>query len=89
MSNIKENTKTDNVQMHIDKAYKFLDRYLPNPYVPKTEDYLKNKGQDISRSTINNVRNRNNERLDVLNALLIIAKQNKAQVEELKSLVKS
>lgn len=68
---------------HIDKAYTFLDDHLPATYSAATHNILKENGAEVSISIITNVRNRINERVDVLNALLQVAQKNKAQVEEL------
>lgn len=83
MTNIAEKKGKKNVQMHIDSAYAFLDEHLPVSYSAKTKKILTEKGIKVSGSIINNVKNRIHERLDVLNALLIVAKTNKAQIEEL------
>lgn len=87
MPNINEIKDTYNVQTHINKAYEFLDEYLPQTYRKRTQLFLKSKGINVSSSTINNVRNQSNQRLDVINALVAIAKEEKAQVEELIQLI--
>ena len=85
MTNITNNTKGKDVQSHIDKAYKIIDEYLPFNYV---EDVLKKlpKGNSITKSIIRNVKKKNSSRLDVLNAMVEVALDNKTQMAKLKKL---
>lgn len=85
MTNIITNNNKDDVQMHIDKAYDLIDTYLPTAYV---EEVLKKlpEGHSITKSMIRNVRAKLNNRLDVLNALVEVAKENQAQIDKLKKL---
>ena len=85
MTNIKENIETKNMRTHIDSAYKFLEDHLPTRYSLEVKDRLSEKGVVVSRTTITNVRNRTNDntRLDVLNELLSLAKEEEKQGEKL------
>ncbi len=85
MTNITNNTKGKDVQLHIAKAYKIIDEYLPFNYV---EDVLKKlpKGNSITKSIIRNVKKKNSSRLDVLNAMVEVALDNKRQMAKLKKL---
>ncbi len=76
------------MQTHIDKAYKFLDEHLPYEYVKEVKTELSKKGIDTSGTVIRNVRTGKSKRLDVLNALLIVAKQYKNEKEELVKILK-
>ena len=85
MTNILNNTKDKNVQLHIAKVYKIIDEYLPFSYV---EEVLKKlpKGTAITKCIIRNVKKRKSTRLDVLNAMVEVALDNKKQIATLKKL---
>lgn len=85
MTNILNNTKGDDVQLHITKAYKIIDQYLPFNYV---EDVLKKlpKQSPITKTIVRNVKKRKSTRLDVLNAMVEVALDNKKQMARLKKL---
>ncbi len=83
MTNIAEKKGKKNMQMHIDAAYLFLNEYLPPNYSPQVKAKLKLKGIEVTTSTVNNVRNKVHLKIDVLNALVEVAKNNQAQLEEL------
>jgi hypothetical protein len=85
MTNIANKTKGKDVQLHIDKAYKIIDEYLPFNYV---DDVLKKlpKGNTITKSIIRNVKKKHSSRLDVLNAMVEVALDNKKQMAKLKRL---
>lgn len=82
MANITNNNKLNDVRLHIDKAFVIIDEYLPSPYV---ERVIKKFAKDPpSKSIIRNVRSRLNDRIEVINALVEVALENKAAIEELK-----
>ena len=85
MTNILNNTKGGDVQLHIDKAYKIIDEYLPFNYV---DDVLKKlpKGNTITKNIIRNVKKKSSSRLDVLNAMVEVALDNKRQMAKLKKI---
>jgi hypothetical protein len=85
MTNITNNNQGDDVQLHIVKAYKIIDEYLPFNYV---DDVLKKlpKGNSITKNIIRNVKKKNSSRLDVLNAMVEVALDNKRQMAKLKKL---
>jgi hypothetical protein len=67
-----------------DKIYNYINDHLPRSYVSKTQKILKAKAIDISDNVIRNVKaNNNTNNLDVLNALLKVAKAEKARKDEL------
>lgn len=82
MTNLINKNDTDDVQVHIDNAYKILDLHLPTAYV---DTVLKKLPKDqYSKSVIRNVRAKLNIKLEVLNALVEVALENKNQIEILK-----
>ena len=85
MTNILNNTKGKDVQSHIAKAYTIIDEFLPFNYV---EDVLQKlpKGTSITKSIIRNVKKKHSCRLDVLNAMVEVALDNKKQLARLKKL---
>jgi hypothetical protein len=85
MTNITNNTKGKDVQLHIEKAYKIIDEFLPFNYV---EEVLKKlpKGTSITKGIIRNVKKKKSSRLDVLNAMVEVALDNKKQMAILKKL---
>ena len=85
MTNITNKTKGKDVQLHIAKAYEIIDEYLPFNYV---EDVLKKlpKGNSVTKSIIRNVKKKHSSRLDVLNAMVEVALDNKRQMAKRKNL---
>lgn len=82
MTNLINKNEKDDVQLHIDTAYEILDNYLPTIYMSKVLEKLpKDK---YSKSIIRNVRARLNLKLDVLNAMVEVALENKNQLDILK-----
>ena len=70
------------MQLHIDKARSIITDFLPTEYVEKVLAKLP-KDSNISKGTIRNVKNNLSNRLDVLNAMVEAAKENKALQEKL------
>ena len=85
MTNIIKNKKKEDVQTHIDIAYEIIDTYLPKSYVDQVFKKLP-KNSTVTSGTIRNVRAKLNNRLDVLNALVEVALDNKVNIENLKNL---
>lgn len=85
MTNIKEKVTVPNVQAHIEKAFEVINEYLPSPYVDKVWAILPEPKP--KKSYIRNVRYRvtasHDKRIDIINALLEVAKENKAAIEKL------
>lgn len=85
MTNIKQNASNSNVKMHIEKAFEIINEFLPSPYVDKVLALLPEPKP--KKSYIRNVRHRvtaaHDNRIDIINALLEIAKENKAEIEKL------
>lgn len=85
MTKILKNTTSKSVHSHIEKAYKTIDEWLPRNYVLEVHQKLP-KGKNISRGTMHNVRQKKSLRLDILNAMVEVALENKKQIEKLKKL---
>lgn len=64
------------------KAYKFLDDHLPHRYVTLTQKVLKQANITVTDNVIRNVRSEKPGSVDVLNALLVVAKKNKKAKEK-------
>jgi hypothetical protein len=85
MTNITKKNKEENVQMHIEKAYKIIDNYLPVNYVDAVLKKLP-KDTDVSKGIIRNAKKKLSKRIDVINALVEVALDNKALQDKLKKL---
>jgi len=73
------------MQIHIAKARKIITEFLPTEYVDKVLVKLP-AGSKVSKGTIRNVKNNSSDRLDVLNAMVEVALENKKLQERLKKL---
>jgi hypothetical protein len=87
MTNIINNNKQDDMQLHIQKAYDIIDQYLPTIYVNEVIEKFP-KGSRITKGMIRNVKNKLNARLDILNAMVEVALENKRLQEKLKKTLK-
>lgn len=85
VTNIKQNMKDANVKVHIEKAFVIINEFLPSPYVDRVLAILPEPKP--KKSYIRNVRYRvtasHDNRIDIINALLEVAKENKAAIEKL------
>jgi hypothetical protein len=86
---LQQKKQTKNMQIHIDNVYSFLDAHLPYSYVDDVLKLMskKNKARLPAKSTIRKVRVRSTpayeKRLDILNAMVDLAKKNKSEKEKL------
>jgi hypothetical protein len=71
------------MQTHIEKAHKLIDKYLPTNYVKEVLKKLP-ENNEISKSMIRNVRKKLSSRLDILNAMVEVALENKDLEDKLK-----
>ena len=72
------------MQTHNKKIYKFLDEHLPYEYALAVVKKLAQKKITVSLDVVRNVRNSKTvSNLQVLNALLLVAKENKKLKESL------
>lgn len=87
MSKINKNKELNDMQLHIDKAYEIIGAHLPAIYVSSVIKKLSKKGiTNVSSSVIRNVRNKTNQRNDVLLALVEVALENQQTIKDLKNL---
>lgn len=87
MTNIINNNKEHDMQLHIQKAYEIIDQYLPTNYANEVIEKLPT-GSRITKGMIRNVKNKLNARLDILNAMVEVALENKRLQEKLKKTLK-
>lgn len=85
MTNVTKNNKADNVQTHIEKAYQIIDKHLPFNYVELVLEKLP-ENTKISKGMIRNVKNKSSKRIDILNAMVEVALENKDLEDKLKRL---
>lgn len=85
MTNITINNKDKDMQIHIEKAYEIIDNHLPFNYVTAVFEKLP-KNTNITSGMIRNAKKKLSKRLDIINAMVEVALENKALVEELKRL---
>ena len=89
MTNIKENNKRKDMHLHINKAYDIINENLPTYYVSKVLEKLP-KNTSITSGVIRNVRNRTNKnlenRIDVINLLVEVAKDNMKEKQKLQNI---
>jgi hypothetical protein len=87
MTKIKEKKEKQDVQLHIAKAFVIINEHLPEHYVQE----VRKKLPEVSSGIIRNVKNKTNEitenRLNVINALVEVALDNKKEKEKLQSLI--
>jgi hypothetical protein len=88
MSNLSKKSPLKNVQPHIESAYVFVKMYLPNQYVEKVQAKLVGQEIIVSDSMVRNVKNRTNDRNDILLALVEVAKENKDSIDKIQAITK-
>jgi hypothetical protein len=73
------------VKIHVEKAFEIINAFLPSPYVDKVLAILPEPKP--KKGYVRNVRHRvtasHDNRIDIINALLEVAKENKATIEKL------
>lgn len=79
------NTTLKDMDLHIEKAYQIIDTHLPFNY---TNAVLAKFPQDagITSGMIRNVKKRATKRIDILNAMVEVALENKKLKENFKEL---
>lgn len=70
-------------KIEIEEIYLFIDDHLPIRYSSIIEKNLKEKEIIVTANQISNVRNRRATNLDILNALLELAKSSKEKKQKL------
>lgn|SRR5690606_33137360 len=80
-------TVQKNVQMHMDDVWAIIDTYLPRyGYVERVQKLISKK---VAVGTIRNIRNKRQGDLDVVQAMLNVALEEKAKIEELSNQAKN
>lgn len=82
MTNIMINNNLIDMDVHIEAARAIIAEHLPTEYVDKVLEKLPVDAK-VSKGTIRNVKNKLGDRLDVLNAMVEVALENKALKEKL------
>jgi hypothetical protein len=87
MTNIKEKSNKEDVQLHIKKAFEIIEEHLPDSYVPEVLEKLPSN-TEITASIIRNIRNKrakgiSTNYLCVVNAMVEVANDCKLQKEKL------
>ena len=78
------NFNITDMQLHTEKAYEFIDQYLPKRYAEEVADKLNNK---YSKHTIRKTRkDKKRANSEILKALVEISLENKKNLEFLKQL---
>lgn len=89
MTNIREKSKTNNVHLHIENAFKIIDAHLPDYYVDKVMQKLP-EGSKVTKGQIRNIRNRvkkvEEKRIEIVNVLVEIALEYKKAIQKLEKL---
>lgn len=65
------------------KAFSFIEKHLPIQYVSETQEVLKASKIEVTDFVIRNVKAQKSNNLDVLNALLVVAKNHKKAKDDL------
>jgi hypothetical protein len=89
MNKIQDKEKLTDVQMHIEKAYQIIDKHLPVGYVEKVFEKLP-KNTKVTINIIQNIRQRKQKastNLEVFNAIVEVAIENKNNLDSLKKLI--
>jgi hypothetical protein len=72
------------MQTHIENAFVIIDAYLPKRYVNLVLEKLK-EDSSINKESIRNVRNKKSNRIEIIKAMVEVAKDNKKLLENLNS----
>lgn len=88
MTNVENKSTPKKKHSHIAKAYDFLEAHLPYEYANDVVRELKKKNVEVTSDVVRNVRAaRTTNRIDVLNALLLVAKKNKKLLEKIETTI--
>lgn len=79
------NTTSQDMDLHIEKAYKIIDEYLPFNYTYLVMAKLP-KELGVTSGMIRNVKKGATKRIDILNAMVEVALDNKKLLENFKEL---
>lgn len=82
MPKIMENKSPKNVQSHIVKARKLIEEHLPSVYVGLVLEKLHKDG-NVTKHMVHNVKKNCSDRLDILEAMVEVAQENKKAKQQL------
>lgn len=89
MNNLPRKKNLTDMQVHIDKAFTIIDKHLPVGYVDKVIEKLGNDPK-VNKTIIQNVRQKKQKassNLEVFNAIVEVAVENKKHQQYLKKLL--
>ena len=89
MNNLPQKKNLTVVQLHIDKAFKIIDKHLPVTYVDKVLEKLP-KGNKATKTIIQNIRQKKSKassNLEVFNAIVEVAVEHKRAQNKLERLL--
>jgi hypothetical protein len=89
MNNLPRKNNLTDMQVHIDKAFIIIDKHLPVTYVEKVLEKLSHN-KNITKTVIQNVRQKKSKassNLEVFNAIVEVAIENKKEQQRLKKLI--
>ena len=82
METTPKNTNRKDVQLHIDKAYKIIDKYLPNNYMKEVRRRLP-KDTLFTDDAIYNARKKASKNIEIISAMVEVALKYKKLEEKL------
>ena len=82
---IRKITTSENVQMHIEKAFVIINEWLPREYVADVNAKLPTN-KKASKYMLHNVRQKKSLKIEIINAMVEVALENKKQLEKLEKL---
>jgi hypothetical protein len=85
--NVTQAKKRD-MQLHIEQSYNIINEFLPTVYLSRVREKLP-KSCIVSDGAIRNIRNKShkpNSKIEVLNALVEVALENKSAIEKLEAI---
>ncbi len=85
MTNIVKKSKQSDMHLHISNARQIIDEYLPNKYTEEVISKLP-KGFKLGKYSLYNVAQKKSNNLDILNAMVEVALENKEKIEKFKAL---
>lgn len=89
MNNLPRKNNLIDMQIHIDKAFMLINKHLPVTYVEKVLEKLP-KNTKVTKTIIQNIRQKKSKassNLEVFNAIVEVAVENKKEQQNLKKLL--
>lgn len=86
MAKILNKTNHNDMHLHIEKARQIIDAYLPTKYTDEVTKKLP-EGFKLGKYSLYNVAQNKSNNLDILNAMVEVALENKKKQEAFKALI--